>query len=274
MINLALLKLHGVTSGATQIIETAIAAGVFADPSTATGENEAEQLLFATRYEPTLQKALTDIRPKFARQFADLGTNIRLTINDSTAYERADWDYIFELPSDYLYPAQIATVHQWSHIVKGDDDQSYYCDTAHVSVDDANDGKPLANDGNGNWTLFNTDDAYGADWEASRSYRRNSTGHLLLSNDYTNVDGDSAYIEYIGYVQAGFADDPNYYDPDFIEAFTTLLAAEMAPWSADRSARMGLMEEYHRLVKPDAIAAQARSDYIEEGTSWLDARNG
>jgi hypothetical protein len=147
--------------------------------------------------------------------------------------------------------ARVITVHGYSNIVYGSDDQTYYCDTDHTSVANASDGDPPTDDGNGNWTPFSTD-KYGVDWEAGRAYKYDETGKLILHNDLTNEAGDSGYIEYIGYVQAGFADVPTEYDPHFIEAFTTLLAS-MA-----------------------ASAAQAKDvepDYEQPVESWLDARN-
>lgn len=289
MVNLAILKLMGSTSGATQIIESAIAAGVFADPSTASGENATDQLLYCTRYEFCLKKALRDIRPKFARKFADLGLQVEITQDNSNLVERAGWSYCFQLPADYLdlmwqideavdydinmppIPSRIVMVDGWSHVVGGDDGNSYYCSTSHTSVDNASDGQPTDDDGDGNWTQFSSDDDDGATWEAGKAYLNDTSSFLLLTNDLSNADGDSAYIEYIGYLQGGFADDPNYYDDNFIEAFTSLLAAEMAPWAASPQARSPLLKEYLYYVQRSK-ADNARPDYEEVETSWLDAR--
>jgi hypothetical protein len=281
MINLALLKLHGVTSGATQIIESAIADSVFADPSTASGTNKDDIRLYCTRYPFVLKKALRDIKPDFAKRYADLGKQVEITITLTTLVERGQWAYFFNLPTDTLTvlrqvyesdhsrgaDCDLLIARDYAHVVKGDDEQAWYCSTGHVSVDDANDGQPPTDDGNGNWTLFNTDDAYGADWEETKAYLDTSGGKglLLATSTYTN-DGadsgsvpDSAYIEYLAYAQAGIGDEPDYYDEDFIEAFTTLLASEMAPWSDGADSRIKLRAEYENVAKHRAMAAQ--SDY-------------
>jgi hypothetical protein len=217
-----------------------------------------------------------------------LGQEIKITEDGSagTIFYRAEWNYIFQLPSDFLdiiaqvderdiqltYPSKVATAHTWAHIVKGDDDQSYYCSTAHTSVDDANDGKPTGNDGDGNWTLFNADDAYGADWEETKAYLASSNLKLLLSDHKTNSDGDGGYIEYLAYSATGVGDIPTAYDKHFIKAFTTLLASMAAPVSTAKKIRDELRDEYERLSRGQAIARDARPDYEETETSWLDAR--
>lgn len=284
MVNKAVLKLGGATSIATTLVDT-IDDSVFANPSTATDETTR---LACFAYPGVLKKALRDIEPKFARRYADLGGEVKITQDGAsgTPFEQADWELMFELPSDYLaliaqidetskttkYEATEITVHSWAHVVKGSDGQAYYCDTAHTSVDDSADGQPPDDDGDANWTLFSTDDDDGADHEFGRAYQSAQTGKLLLCNDYSNEDGDSAYIEYIAYVTAGVGDMPQYYDEDFIEAFTTLLASEMAPYTVEKGVRTALRLEYERLAKLQAQAAQSEPDYQEEPTTWLDAR--
>lgn len=284
MINLAILKINGVFDTGVQFL-SALDDSVFADYTT--GASETEKLA-CLQYPFALRKALRDIRPKFAIKYEDLGTDIAISTDPANAdlFERADWEYIFEFPSDYLQlikqtnesdKSQILEckeimVHSWSHLVTGDNDQTYYCDTNHTSVDDSSDGEPPTDDGDGNWSLFSTSD-YGVDWEAGRAYKYQATSKLLLSNEYSNDGGDSAYIEYIAYSATGIGDQPAYYDPDFVEAFTTLLAAKMAPQQSDPEQRMKLMQEYYAIAKPMAIARDREPDYEEEATSWLEARN-
>jgi hypothetical protein len=100
MVNLAILKLHGATDLGTQTLETAIDDSAFADPSTVTGDAR----LYCLLYPVALKQALIDIKPKFARQWADLGKPIDISIDPANAdlFEKADWDYISFLPSDYL----------------------------------------------------------------------------------------------------------------------------------------------------------------------------
>jgi len=287
MINLALLKLHGVTSSAQAILETAITAGVFADPTSATGKNKDDIMLFCTRYEFSLKKALADIRPKFALRYADLGDPISITEDGSTEllYERGDWYYMFDLPSNFLDllkqtdeaagAAQIAcgvrAANGYAHVVKGSDGQAYYC-SADVTAAAAN--TPITGASYATyWTLFSTDEDDGMDFETGKSYKADQTANVLFTNQYSNADGDSAYIEYLAYVQAGVSDVPALYPQDFVEAFVTLLASEMAPWSQEDNARLKLRQEYEQLVRPAASAAEARPDYYPVPVSWLEARN-
>ena len=91
---------------------------------------------------------------------------------------------------------------------------------------------------------------------------------LSISND----DDDSAYIEYIWLNETAST-----YSPHEIDAIATRLAAELAPsikgkadWKAE------LMEEYHAIALPRAIAERQKEVYVadEEGdTSWVDARS-
>ncbi len=286
IINLALLKLAGVTSSAQQILTTDIEDSVFAAPTTAAGKNKDDVMLYCTRYPDSLKKALRDIRPKFARRYADLGLPISITEDNANLYQRADWSYMFDVPTDYLnllrqtsqgdtsaeIKAMDKTAYSFAHVVAGDDGNSYYCSRAHTSADNASNGQPSANDGNGNWTQFSTEDGDGATWEAGKDYKTNETGRIIVSNEFSNSDGDSAYIEYLAYAVTGVGDIPGEYPPDFVEAFVTLLASEMAPWSVEQTVRLNLREEYELLVRPGALAAEARPDYEKTEISWLDAR--
>jgi hypothetical protein len=160
-------------------------------------------------YERILKQLLREIQPQFACEYADLGTAHKVN------QEFGGWDYLFELPTDYLhlvkqcaegrpelgYECEVLHFRDYSHVVVGDDDQSYYCSTAHTSVDNSSDGQPPTDDGDGNWTLYNTDGGYGATWVESTAYKTGRTASMLATNDLTNEDGDAAYIKYIAYVQ-------------------------------------------------------------------------
>jgi len=164
-------------------------------------------------------------------------------------------------PSTF-YDCDLMFFKGYSHVVVGTDDQAYYCDTDHTSVDNASDGQPPDNDGDGNWTLYDEDGSLGAAWAEAVAYENDSTGFLLASNDLTNEDGDSAYIKYLAYVQttsggtAGRSDQPQYYPESFKAALATRLAAEMCLDAKDYERRTWLLKEYEALAKPGAWAAQ------------------
>ena len=94
---------------------------------------------------------------------------------------------------------------------------------------------------------------------------------VLLTNDYSNEDGDSAYIEYV-YLNENAAT----YHPMETDAIATLLAAELAPTiKGKENYREGLLQEFELIALPQAIAeAQSEVYDPEEGedVSWLDAR--
>jgi len=287
MINLALLKLIGLTSSAQAMLKTDIDDSVFASPTAASGANKDDVMLYCTRYPDCLKRALIDIRPKFARRYADLGLPVSITEDGSTGllYERADWVYMFDLPSNFLdligqtsqgcktarIESEVRTAHTFAHVVKGSDGQAYYC-SADVTGAAAN--TPVTGASYATyWTLFSTDDDDGVDFETGKAYKYNQTGKILLSNELSNADGDAAYIEYLAYAQDGVSDKPAYYDQHFIEAFVTLLAGSMAPWSTEQGVRQMLIQEYERLARPGALAADARPDYEPPENPWLDARN-
>ena len=238
----------------------------FADYTTVSETDEPDKRLICFIYEPVLKQVIEDIAPKFAKRYADLGQP--MAVNS----EYGGWDYLFEFPSDYLllvmqcaegdlkegFDCDVLMFHSYSHVVIGTDDQAYYCSTTHTSVDDSSDGQPPDDDGDENWTLYNTDGSLGAAWAAGVAYKTGATGWLLATNDYSNTDGDSAYIEYLAYVQAAFADMPQYYPENFSNAFATRLAAEIAMDSKDYKRRTELLTEYEHLAKGDYIRVQQR----------------
>lgn len=91
---------------------------------------------------------------------------------------------------------------------------------------------------------------------------------MLFTDDYSNSDGDSAYIEYIIKVV-----DTSKYSPALVEAIATKLAAELAPTIKPSETAM-LKREYEYLVLPKAEGLNQAEQYSDdEGSySWLDAR--
>lgn len=235
---------------------------VFADFTTADNETIKRFCLY---YESCLKRCLKDIRPNFAKRFADLGNEI--TINK----EYADYDYLFELPSDFLafvrqtyetdrktniVNCEVRNFTSYAHTVTGDDDEVYICTTAHTSADDTDDGQPLDDDGDGNWTEDEDDEYEGAEWEAGKAYKASQTGKLFLTEVLSNEDADSAYIEYIPYEQAGINDDPTYYTEEFKNALATLIASEM---ELDYERRKELLNEYRTYARPEAQEEEGKS---------------
>jgi len=248
----------------------------FADWSTISEAQYPDARLAVMLYEPILKQVLEDIEPDFACEYADLGQPRKV----SQAF--GGWNYLFELPDDFL--ALVAQVLEgdpgkdvalnrdpevlffqgYSHVVAGSDDQAYYCNTDHTSVDDTADGQPPDDDGDGNWTLYSTDGSLGAAWAEDVAYEYDSTGFMLATNDLTNADGNSAYIRYIAYVQttalgvAGRSDQPVYYPESFKNALATRLAAEMCLDAKDYERRTWLLKEYETLAKPAYWTVQNR----------------
>lgn len=98
--------------------------------------------------------------------------------------------------------------------------------------------------------------------------RRQANGKLiLLTNEYSDTDGDKAYIEYLRNEQ-----NMGVMMPLFVRAFATLLASYLAsalnPTEADR-----LRLRYEQIDLPIAKAADRRQVHVEKGSySWRDAR--
>lgn len=76
---------------------------------------------------------------------------------------------------------------------------------------------------------------------------KDNDGLLLLTNDLTNADGDSAYVEYCIDQQTTAL-----YSPGFVEAISTMLAAELCPVvGKDLKTRQQLLVEYKELTIAD-----------------------
>jgi len=289
LINRAIIKFSSGTTAAARVLFDSIDDSYFSDPFTNVPSTRKDLLVACITYEQVLKRVLIDLKPEFATLYADLGHEIRIN------KEVGEWTYIFELPSDFLwliaqvdeddkdktYEAKIKYFKQYAHIVTGSDDQTYYCKTAHTSVDDSSDGEPPDDDGDDNWDLYDTDDI-GADWVEGWAYKASQTGRLLVTNDYSNnpsatvdTDYDSAYIKYIPYVQAGINDEPAYYDEYFSNAFATLLGSELAQViGKDYERHIQLLNEYENVAKPDFFENETEKQHIPERVSiYTNSRN-
>jgi len=248
---------------------------VFADYTTGSNETQKRAALF---YETCLKRCLRELKPDFARRFADLGN--RITINK----EYADYGYLFELPSDFYWlirqtdessrktsiDCDVLDFTEYAHTVEGTDDEVYICTTAHTSVDDTSDGEPPDDDGDSNWTIDEDSEWNAAEWEEEKSYTADTDGKLLGTSTYSNSGGDSAYIEYIPYAQAGINDDPSKYPEEFKHALATLLAMEL---ELDFERRQKLLIEYENYAKPKAREEEGSDEYVKKITKVTDARS-
>lgn len=280
--NRALAILNAGRTSAASVLFDSIDDSEFADYTTVSEINYPDKKLVCLHYESILKQVIEDMAPEFAKSFADLGQWRKVNKADG------GYDYLFELPSDYLAlikqcyegspgrgcDCEIMDFADYSHVVCGSDDQAYYCSNDHTSVDDASDGQPPDDDGNGNWTLYNADGGLGASWAASVAYKTGATGKMLATNALSDDDGDSAYIQYLAYVQAGRSDRPQDYPEAFVNAFATRLAAELALDSKDYERRRGLLEEYQILAKPDYWAVQNRHRARTRHKTIFESRSG
>lgn len=270
IVNRALAILNAGRTAQAGMFFTSLTDAQFADWTTVSETDYPDARLAVMLYEPVLKQVLEDIQPDFARRYADLGKPCKVNM------EFGGWDYLFELPTDFLalvmqcchgdrteeeaktagFRCELLHFLDYSHVVCGDDEQAYYCSTSHTSVDDSKDGQPPTDDGDGNWTLYSADGSVGGTWVAGVDYKNKATGILLASDDLTNEDADGAYITYLAYVQAARSDHPVYYPESFKNALATRLAAEMCLDAKDYERRCRLLEEYEKLAKPAAWSAE------------------
>lgn len=92
---------------------------------------------------------------------------------------------------------------------------------------------------------------------------------MIFTDEYSNSDGDSAYIAYIIKVT-----DASQYSMALVEAIATKLGAELAP-TLKPSETLRLKQEYELLVLPRAEGLNQSEQYSDDkgSYSWLDARN-
>jgi hypothetical protein len=113
--------------------------------------------------------------------------------------------------------------------------------------------------------------------DSEKKFRHKVMGRQLLTNDYSNTDGDSAYIEYIS------ISDVSKYSPGLLKYVVIEQAIVLAPKimgvSAETSDYIMRLERKSRLlVLPEAIGNnQAENDVDgtnDEGEStWITGRN-
>ena len=273
IVNRALTILCAGRTAGAGLFFTSITDAEFADwttiPETSniTTSAEPDKRMAVMLYEPILRQVLLDMQPQFACVYADLGQP--RAINQAFG----GWDYLFELPDDFLglvaqvdegNPLQPVTMDRdpevlffkdYSHTVVGSDGNVYYCKLNHTSAD-AN--KPITGASYSTyWTLDSTETLEGATWAADVAYKTARTADLLATNTLSNAAGTSAYIKYLAYVQtsnagvAGRSDQPAYYPESFKAALATRLAAEMALDSKDFERRQRLLQEYEAMAKPE-----------------------
>ena len=251
IINMAISVLReGRTSVAGQF-HSSIDDSVFADYTTA-GTKDLERAVF--QYPLVLKELIRDIQPDFATQFADLGKEILIN------KEIADFGKLFETPDDFLdivaqvneanrkkeYDNEVMLFDSYAHVVVGTDDQAWKCIVAHTA---AAANKPITGASyTTNWELYNTDKSFGATWVTAWSYKASQDGRLLLTNEYSNADGDSAYIEYLAYAYAGISDKPLYYPDAFKRAFAVRLASAL---TKDVEKQVGLLQRYAKYERPE-----------------------
>jgi len=291
IVNMAISILReGKTSAAGQF-HTEIDDTEFASYATASTQG-LQRICF--QYPLILQEVLRDIKPEFAgNHYADLGAEIRIN------QEINAWDLLFEFPDDYLdlidqveeggrtikvgqsskevtHDHKVFTFDSYAHVVAGTDDQAWKCILDH---DAANANKPITGDDYATyWTLYDVAAGLGADWVTGWSYKAAQAGRLLATNTYSNspsatVDGSiqSAYIQYIPYVQAGINDLPQYYTPEFKQAFAVRLASAL---TKDVQKQVGLLQRYAKYEKPAVHRIQNMDKYRKPHKTFLQKRLG
>lgn len=78
---------------------------------------------------------------------------------------------------------------------------------------------------------------------------RDSDGQILVTNNYSNSAGDSAFIQYV--INQS---DPTVFSEPLKECIATLLAAEISPFvGKDMKTRIDLLTEYQQLNIPEAM---------------------
>lgn len=156
-----------------------------------------------------------------ALKYADLGAEL-------SDVDKADWEYAFNLPADYLGRCR--------------------------QVDEEYDSSTLP------------EDTYEYD-------KKIIAGKRLLTNEYSNADGDSAYIQYVYDLQ-----DVSRYSTLLYKAMAINLAASISTWVlADKGARrVQLLEEFETLALPlaegEAYDQQGSSDKDRGEYTALDCR--
>ena len=120
------------------------------------------------------------------------------------------------------------------------------------------------------------DEGFVSDFQRRQEYRYDKIlntardGWLFLTNNYSNIAGDSAFIEY-----AIDEDDTTLFDEQMVEAIATYLAAELCPvLGRNLEIRQQLLVEYDRYAVPNAMAynASQKNNYVKKRVDFLGGR--
>lgn len=284
--SISLLR-EGRTSAAGQF-HGEIDDSVFNDYSTGATEDVKR---ICRAYPIDLKIILRDIKPGRAIQYADLGAEILIN------KEVSGWEYLFELPADYLdlvaqviegsrkfkpgrNPQDVTIDHKlfrfndYAHTVEGTDDQSWYCTVPHTA---AAANKPITGaDYLNYWALYDVAKSLGAPWTTGWAYKASESGLLLATNTYSNepsetVDGsvESAYIKYIPFVQAGINDKPQYYTEEFKMAFAVRLAADI---TKDEDKQFNMLRRYQLYDRTAVQRIQQKDKFVQPVVTTFEAR--
>ncbi len=181
-------------------------------------DTDPTSLLCATLYTPARKTVLKRMKPQECSYYADLGAQ------SAFAGEKAEWTYVFDLPSDNL-------------IVCRQTDERFH----------------------------------------KLEYRSQIKQSKLFTNNFSNEDGDSAYIEYIK-----DETDATVFSEEVVNAIATLMAVDLTPritggeWGWKR--RQELLEEFETLVLPNSEGINKSMQHHDETPrdalySWLGARS-
>lgn len=97
------------------------------------------------------------------------------------------------------------------------------------------------------------------------------TGQLLITNDYSNYDGNSAFIQY-----CIDQSNPNLFSQALIECLACLLAAELSPiCGKDIKTRQQMLMEYETIAIPEAQAFNQSqfNNYAKSPVDYLGGRS-
>jgi hypothetical protein len=101
---------------------------------------------------------------------------------------------------------------------------------------------------------------------------KGKNGLILLTNNLSNSDGDSAFIAYATDIK-----NPNAFNSTFTQCLTTLLASELCPLvGKETKVRTELLAEYKQVCLPDAKSfnqSQLDNQSVAAPNNYLGGRN-
>jgi hypothetical protein len=92
-------------------------------------------------------------------------------------------------------------------------------------------------------------------------------GLIILTNEYTNSDGDAAYLEYVF-----LNDDPDTYTAAFVDYLATVIAGKMASYVIDIKTGIEFDVVARRMKKDIAEQMDVEHEFEETPTTWFGAR--